>query len=51
MMKLHQLIKNVYIHVLKPFLQIEILADNNAWGTISTVNITDKQQFFKVVLS
>lgn len=47
-MKLHQTIKNFYLKCLKPLFNIEVLGDDNKWKSITSLNITDKQQFFKI---
>ena len=47
-MKLHETIKNIYKKYLKPIFSIEVLSNNNTWNKITSLNITEKQPFFKV---
>ena len=47
-MKLHDTIKNIYLKCLKPLFNIEVLGENNTWKSITSLNITDKQQFFQI---
>lgn len=45
MKKLHEIIKNLYINILKPIVNIEVLS-NAGWHNIKSFNITEKQCFY-----
>lgn len=47
-MSLHNKIKNFYLKCLKPLFSIEVLSENGEWNKIETLNITDKQYFYKL---
>lgn len=47
-MKLHETIQNFYVKHLKPLFTIEVLSDDNKWNKIDSVNITEKQQFYRL---
>lgn len=46
--KLHEKIQNVYKHILKPLFSIEVLGENGSWNPITSVNITHKQNLYRV---
>lgn len=50
-MKLHDAIINIYEKCLKPLLKIEVLGDDNRWKTVTSLNITEKQQLFEICTS
>ena len=47
-MKLHNIVKNIYQKCLKPLLPIEVLGEDGKWKRIMSLNVTQKQVFFKV---
>ena len=47
-MKLHNKVKNIYQKCLKPLLPIEVLGEDGKWKQIITLNVTQKQSFYKV---
>ena len=47
-MKLHNIVKNIYQQCLKPLLPIEVLGEDGKWKQIMTLNVTQKQVFYKV---
>ena len=47
-MKLHDIIKNVYEKCLKPIFSIEVLGEDNKWKNIVSLNITQKNTFYKI---
>ena len=47
-MKLHETIRNFYVKVVRPWLKLEVLTEDGVWNKVTSVNMTQKQQLYRI---